>query len=193
MSWFAEDYQVPSKSSYMKFQDGDNLVRFLMPPTMGNELWIGGKPVRKRLGEEFTPQEKASADTNKFTGQPKSVQHFWACVVWDYKTNSIQLLNITQGTIQTDLLKLAKNPKWGSLDRFDINIIRGKTGQQVQYTVQPEPPTPMPADIKSRLAQVKVDMDKYFEGGHPLDFGNGGAAPVESPTEDDIDAILEQE
>lgn len=193
MSWFAEDYKVPSKSSYMKFQDGDNLVRFLLPPVMGNELWIGGKPVRKHLGVDFTAQEKASADINKFTGQPKQVQHFWACVVWNYKTNSIELLNITQGKVQQDLLSLAKNPKWGSLDQYDVNIVRGKIGQQVTYTVQPEPPTKMGQAIKDRLAQVKVDMEKYFQGGHPLDFGTGGNAPVQTASEDDIDEILKEE
>ncbi len=193
MAWFAEDYKVPSKSSYMKFQDGDNLVRFLIPPTMGNELWINGKPVRKHLDEEFTAQEQASADINKFTGQKKSVQHFWACVVWNYKTNSIELLNITQGKVQQDLLSLAKNPKWGALDKYDINIVRGKNGQQVVYTVQPEPPSKMSQQIKDRISQVNIDMEKYFEGGHPLDFAPSGNEPSQTSSEDDIDEILREE
>lgn len=195
MSWFAEDYKVPSKSSYMKFTDGDNLIRFLMPPTMGNELWIGGKPVRKPLGQDFTDAEKASADINKFNGQKKQVQHFWACVVWNYKTNSIELLNITQNGVQQDLLKLARNPKWGSLDKFDVNIIRGKAGQQVTYTVQPEPPTPVSQSVKDRLSKVKVDMKKYFDGGHPLDYGDGGNTPVgdsEVTEAEDIDALINE-
>jgi hypothetical protein len=192
MSWFAEDYKVPSKGSYMKFTDGDNLVRFLLPPTLGNELWIGGKPQRRKLGVAFTDAEKASADINRFNGQKKQEQHFWACIVWNYKTNSIELLNITQGKVQTDLLNLVRNKKWGSLDQYDINIVRGKTGQQVTYTVQPEPPTPLTEQVKQKLASVKVDMEKYFEGGHPLDFGSGGQTPVSVPDEGDIDDLINE-
>lgn len=188
MSWFADDYKVPQKSSYMKMADGDNLVRFLAPPALGNELWMNGKPTRRKLGEVFTDAEQRSADINKFTGEPKKVQHFWACVVWNYKTNAIELLNITQADVQRDLLKLYKNPKWGSLDGYDINIIRSKEGQRTKYVVQPEPPTPMVQPIRMALSKTKIDMDKYFSGGHPIESTDG----TPTSAQDDVDAILDE-
>ena len=187
MSWFTEDYKVPSKSGYTKFVDGDNKFRFLLPPAMGNELWMGGKPTRRHLNETFTETEKKSADINKFTGNPKEVQHFWACIVWNYKTNAIEILNITQQDIQRELLALAKKPIWGSLDTFDVNIVRTKLGQQTKYSVQPEPHTPMAKPIKDAIAKINVDMEKYFSGGNPIEVVEGGA-----PKEDDIDDILEE-
>ena len=158
-----------------------------------SELWIGGKPQRKKMSDpDWTPAEKASADINKFNGQRKVPQHFWACVVWNYATNSIELLNITQGKVQQDLLALAKNPKWGSLDKYDINIVRGKTGQQVTYTVQPEPPTELSAVIKDKLANTTIDMEKYFAGGHPIEFGQGAKDKVNVPDESDIDDLINE-
>jgi len=186
MAWFADDYKVPTKSSYMKFKDGDNTLRFLLPPAMGWELWISGKPVRK-LDNTWSDKELASADINKFTGNPKTPQHFWACVVWNYETGKIELLNITQSKIQEALLALAQNPKWGSLDKFDINVIRDKTGNQVTYTVQPEPPTKMEKDIKDAFSRLKVDMDEYFNGGHPLSVKG-----EDEMDEDEIDAVLNE-
>ena len=187
-AWFDPKYKVPSSgSSYMRFQDGDNLVRFLMPPALGNELWMSGKPTRRHLGEVFTPKEVASADTNKFTGKPKDITHFWACVVWDYRAKKIAILNITQGTIQEDLLKLASNVKWGTLDKYDVNIMRTKEGQMTKYSVQPEPPSPIDPLIKSAVKKIKVDMEKYFTGGNPLEDADGTEA---APSEQDIDDIL---
>lgn len=170
-AWVPEDYNVPSGGSpFMRFEDGDNVVRILSKPTFGWELWIENKPLRRKDKAEFTKDELAKADINSFSGERSRPQHFWALPVWNYAAKQVQLLQINQSSVQSQLLGYVRNPKWGALDRYDVNIVKGKVGQQTKYQVQPEPPTPLDKDIEEVWKNVTLHMDEYFTGGRPLEF-----------------------
>ncbi len=178
-AWVPEDYSVPTGGSpFMKFEDGDNVVRIMSKPTFGWELWIDNKPLRRKDKTEFTKEELAKADINSFSGERSRPQHFWALPVWNYAAKAIQLLQINQSSIQSQLLGLVRNPKWGALDKYDVNILKGKQGQQTKYTVQPEPPTALDAEIAEAWKSVTLHMDEYFTGGRPLEF-NGEAVSAD--------------
>lgn len=170
-AWIDDDYTVPSGGSpFMKFEDGENLVRILAKPTFGWELWIDNKPVRHKTKEEFSKQDLADADINSFSGERGRPQHFWVMPVWNYREKGVQLLQINQSSVQSQLLALVRNPKWGNLDKYDVVIEKGKQGKQTKYTTQAQPPAKLEKEVEEAWANVILNMDEYFTGGRPLEF-----------------------
>lgn len=184
-SWIDKDYKVPtSGTGYMKFKEGDNLVRILAKPVMGYELWIDGKPVRRKK-DNFTAAERASADINKYTGKPKTPQHFWAMPVYNYDEKRVMWLNASQQSVQNGLLSLLRNPKWGTLDQYDVIITKDKNIKP-PYSVQPDPKSPLSKEAKAAWSAVTVDAEEYFKGGHPLNSKDASTF-----SEEEVDDLIE--
>ena len=132
MPFLPKDYTVPEPTSnYLKFVEGENPFRILgsfedQTAIMGYEYWItlpDGKrsPVRKRMGETISQNE---LEINPKTDKPDMPRHFWALPVWNYASNSVQILEITQRTIMNYIKSLAQNPKWGDPREYDIVVTR---------------------------------------------------------------------
>ena len=62
-------------------------------------------------------------------------------VIWNYNTESLQIMEITQKTIMAQLLALINNPKWKDVKSFDITITRTGKSLETSYSVVPEPKT----------------------------------------------------
>ena len=94
------DYKAPpSNLRYMKFKDGDNTFRILSSPVLGWEYWNkqgdNNKPIRVPYTQE--QYELASQEASKNSDpEDQEVKHFWAMEVWNYDTNRIEVLEITQ-------------------------------------------------------------------------------------------------
>jgi hypothetical protein len=172
------DYKPPS-GKYMKFKEGDNRFRILsQAPLLGYEGWSkpttekpNGSPIRKPKG--------ASWNVNDLKGG-KPPRHFWAVAVWDYASESVRVLQITQGGIQTSLTALSKNRKWGHPSRYDIVVTRtGTTLNDTEYAVTPEPPEQMPPEAAQAWAdlQDRFDLTRLMSNGDPfgedMTSGNG--------------------
>jgi len=161
-SFFPEGYEVPTaESGYMKLQLGDNKFRILDKPIMGSEWWVtdgdSRKPVRKRIGEKIQVGEVEG-----------DIKHFWAFPVWNYGVSRIQILEITQKSIQTEMNKLINNPKWGSPMNYDFNIGRTGEGMETRYSVQPEPPETLPKEIVDMYKNTSIHLEALYEGGDPF-------------------------
>ena len=127
--FFPKGYEVPkAPSDYMKFEDGANKVRFLTAPIMGYVYWTtDNKPVRSREPFSSTPED-ARLEEGKF--KPK---HFWAAVVWNYADSRVQILEITQASIQGPILDLASNEDWGDPRHYNLTIT--KKGQEARHRI----------------------------------------------------------
>ena len=158
------DYQRPtSSSSYAKFEDGANRFRFLSPPIIGHEYWTkDSKPVRSRESFKTTPED-ARLDDGKF--KPK---FFWALAVWNYAKSAVQILEITQASIQGPIEDLVSNDEWGDPREYDITINKKGEGLDTEYTVQPSPKKAVPVDAHRAYRAMKIDLEKLFEGGDPF-------------------------
>lgn len=161
-----KDYDVPVKSSnYMKFTDGENRLRILASPILGWEWWIDttgddGKKIRKPMRvvkKEDVPTEYV--DTAK---------HFWAMKVWNYQEKSVQILELTQATIQKPLRALAKDEDWGSPFGYDIVVTRTGKDLDTEYQVQPKPAKKLDEAIQEICDNVPVKLGKLYEGGDPF-------------------------
>lgn len=170
------DYRPPeSAGKYLRFKDAETRFRVLSPtPLMGNVGWTtrDGKPcpLRKANGENW--------NLNELRDQ-KPPRHFWALAVWGYAVKRIQVLEITQSTIQKAIASLAKDADYGHPTGYDIVVRRTGEGMDTEYQVIPKPPKKVEKDIAAawESLQDRFDLTRLMSGGDPfgddMSAGNG--------------------
>jgi len=160
-TFLPENYKIPETSNYMKLSEGEHIFRIMSSAIVGWEYFtVENKPVRSK--EEF---EETPSDIKK----DGRINNFWAFVVWNYGTNKLQILEVTQKTLQTPLKALADNPKWGNPRAYDITIIRvGKTKQDTSYSVIPNPKEELPEEITKLYEGSDIQLEKLYENGNPF-------------------------
>ncbi|RMZ60039.1 hypothetical protein D1632_10635 [Chryseobacterium nematophagum] len=171
-------YKMPDKSKqFMKLKQGDNPIRILSSPLLGYVVFSHEKkPIRRpfSLGD-FLPEElteikpKIDPETNK----PEPSKHFWLMLVWDYADNAPKVLEITQITILKPLNLLCENTNWGDLRQFDITINKvGATKNDTEFTVIPNPPSPLKNEIKNMIEELHekdlLNLEAIWEGEYPF-------------------------
>ena len=166
-----EGYKTPEiQSNYMEFEEGQNAIRILSSAIVGYKWWVdveegGRKPIRVRTADEVP------TDVKNATNREDKAKHFWAFTVFNYKTKSIQILELKQQTIMRAIEAFVKNAKWGDPKKYDIIIEKVKTGAKdwdVEYNVIPEPPTPLDAGIVELAKQIPVDLNALYKGEDPF-------------------------
>jgi hypothetical protein len=166
-----KDYETPEiPSNFMTLEEGENTFRVLSSAIVGYKWWVdhgqeGRKPIRVRTADEV-PEEVKNA-----TERRAQAKHFWAFPVYNYHTKSIQVLEIKQQTIMRAIEAFVKNPKWGNPQRYDLVIEKVKTGSRdwdVEYSVIPEPPSPIDEGIAELAKMVPVRLEALYDGGDPF-------------------------
>jgi len=166
--------------NYMKFEDGENKFRILSSAIVGWEYWNednegNRKPIRKRLDEDLIMSE---------IQEPDKVKKFWAFIVWNYKDEAIQILELTQKGLKQSIQALINSNKWGSpVDSYDLIIQKAGTGLATKYTVVPDPKEPTEKHIKEALKNKPVKLNALFSGEDPFLFSKEG---VEDVNPDDV-------
>lgn len=164
MDFLPKNYKVPSSGDkYMKLEKGKNQFRILSNAVLGWEDWRDNKPVRYTL--ENKPDH--SIDPKR------PIKHFWAFVVYNYNEEKVQILEITQKTIQKALNTMISDEAWGDPRNYDISITREGEGMETEYFSNPIPPKPLSADIKEKYDKTKINLEALFSGEDP--FGSSGS------------------
>lgn len=160
------DYQVPAGGgNYMKLIEGQNKFRILSSAITGYEYWTQDKkPVRSKQFPTSTPNIKTD-----MAGKPERPKHFWAFVVWNYSANAVQILQITQSTIQSGIKALVDNPEWGDPKKYNITISRSGEGLNSEYTVMPNPHSELPDEAKKLFEDTTIDLNALYAGADPFD------------------------
>jgi len=191
-NFFPANYKVPKPpSDYMKLEDGANKFRFLSEPLLGYMYWTKDKkPVRQSEPFEGIPEDAQLNDEGKF--RPK---HFWAVVVWNFNESRVQILELTQATIQEPIRDISENEDWG--DPRDYNITVVKKGQKLdtEYTVTPSPKTAVPAEAEKQLKSRPINLEALMVGADPFDAATGKierSTPIESDPSKDIDDAFDR-
>jgi len=164
-SFFPEGYERPTTSggNYMKFADGPNKVRIMSAPLIGNLYWTkDNKPVRSPDAFKGVPED-ARLDDGKF--KPK---HFWALVVWNYAVNALQILEVTQASIQGPIEDLAANEDWGDPREYDLTITKKGEGLDTEYSVQPSPQKAVPNEAHKAYRESRINLEALFDGKDPF-------------------------
>ncbi len=170
-SFLPEDYKVPTEEKYMKLKIGDNRFRILSSPIVGYIFWIEEKddkgkltrkPVRLRMNEL---QSRAKESPRR-----DEIKHFWAMVVYNYDSENISILEITQRSIQNTIKSLQSDPDWGSPKKYDLLITRTGEGLDTHYTVTPKPSSKIDDKITEKYNSMHINLEALFEGGDPYEY-----------------------
>jgi len=170
--FLSSDYSIPTESNYMKYVQGDNLLRVLSSPIVGMEYWITDPedkkkrlPVRKHMGVNIPVGD---LEENPKTGKVDMPKHFWALCVYNYQDKRVQILEITQKGIQKAILGLTKSKGWGSPKDYDIVINREGEGMDTEYMVTPQPKEKLDEGIVQLYKDMNIKLEVLFNGGDPF-------------------------
>lgn len=170
MTFLPDGTSIPaSEGRYMRFAEGENKFRVLGSAIIGYELWVEGKPVRRKDKSEFTPEQLAKADVNKFTGNKKVPQYFWAFPVWNYQTKKTEILEITQVTIMRAVEDYLNDDDYGkNPQEYDLIVTRDEGGEKVEYRVKAKPPKEMDDEVKEGSKNFTVNLEALYKGEDPF-------------------------
>jgi hypothetical protein len=159
-NFLPQDYKEP-QGNYVKLPIGRTQLRILSSAVIGWEYWNKeNKPIRQKDAYKGVP---ADAGTDSQTGKVKKPQHFWAFIVWNYTAEQVQLMQITQKSLQSSIRALIEDPAWGNPKEYDIVITKSGSGFDTDYKVMPSP--------KSKAPEVDVsyiDLQALFTGKDPF-------------------------
>jgi len=172
MSFLPTEYDVPVKpGKYMKFQDGENRLRILTSPILGWEWWTDADGVVKEKGDKIRKGDKpvrVPMGGKIDESAAETARHFWAMKVWNYKDEMVQVLEVTQASIQKPLKALAKDEDWGSPVNYDIVVSKSGEGLDTEYSVTPKPAKKMDEAIKELCDNTSVNLEALFDGEDPF-------------------------
>jgi hypothetical protein len=162
-----KNYKAP-EGNYYKLKDGDNTFRVVSDAITGYEYWnTDGKPVRSADTFAATPNIRMIKDENGYEF-PDKVKHFWAFLIWNYDANKVQLMEVTQRTIQDALVALEGNKKWGNVQDYDLTITRSGSGFDTTYQVVPNPKEELDSGIVAKIELTKINLEALYEGKDPF-------------------------
>lgn len=152
-----ENYEAPQgNAGYMKLQDGENRIRILSKPIIGWLDWKEKKPYRFRFNQRpEKPLEKGP------------IKHFWAFLVWNYTDQNVQILEVTQATIQKIITDLSKNEEWGAPFYYDLKITRKGKDLDTEYSVLPSPKKDLAPEIKKAALEKPANLEALYDGADP--------------------------
>ena len=170
MGFLPKDYEVPKDSSnYFKFKQGANKFRILDNPILGQEGWTNeNKPLRARMEEPLDTTNLKAAKSGKL------IKHFWAMPVYNYDEKKIQVLEITQVSIQEIIKEYTDNPDWGEPLQYDITVTRKGENLDTEYTVIASPKKEIAEEIKKEWETIKnkgFNIDNMFTNENPFAEG----------------------
>lgn len=163
MGFLPEDYEQPAAGGrYTKLETGTTRIRIISNALTG---WLGwtteNKPVRDKKKEIIS-----GIDNLKDTPR-----HFWAFLVWNYNTEQIEVMELTQRTIQNAIMELYKIPDWGDPKSFDMIITKKGEGKNTEYHVQGAPKSQFDAQkVLKEFETSPVDLSAILNGKDPFDL-----------------------
>ena len=173
--------------NYYRFTQGENKFRIVgssdtEPPGFiqgmigwGEDIEGGRKPFRWRMGED-APRD--------FAEKPRE---FFAFLVWNYEEACVQILELTQAGLKSELITLAEDKEWGDPRKFDIAVIRNGEGIETSYVMTPKPHKKLDATAVAMIMATTVNLEALYDGGDPFDD-----APVATPATPAKPAELEE-
>lgn len=154
--------QAPKETGgkYTKLQQGDNRLRIVSDVMSGWECWVDSNGSRKPIRQE--EQWKANELVNLGVEDKKQKQ-FYMAIVWNYQTESFECMLQTQKAILNGVYYSIKDPDWGDITKYDINIKKDGQGIETSYNFSCKP-------HKEFMELIPpYNLKAMFEGGDPFE------------------------
>jgi hypothetical protein len=131
----------------------------------GWEAWDQENKPHREPYELGKPCSKQLKDIDR-NANPKL---FWMFTVYHVDEERAKVFEVTQRTIKDPILAYSKNPKWGDLRNYVIEIGRTGSGMETEYTVIAEPPIEPPDQkIIDVMNEAAIDLRVIFGDGNPF-------------------------
>ena len=144
----------------------------------GWEAWDQDNKPHREPYELGKPCSKQLKDIDR-NANPKL---FWMFTVYHVDEERAKVFEVTQRTIKDPILAYSKNPKWGDLRNYVIEIGRTGSGMETEYTVIAEPPIEEPDQkIVDIMNEAAIDLRVIFGDGNPF-----GALTAAAGDQEDI-------
>jgi len=179
MGLLPKDYdpeQVSSSNStslFTKLLPGGNKVRILDLRLLWQTWGADGKPIRYRAnvvkGQLQKPKHLPFCGRSESKFGDEKWKHVWYALVWSYSDNDFKILEITQATVQKQLSALDSDADWGSLDSYDVKIVRTGEKMETEYSVIGVPPKTLVKNIKDAFDNTAINMDAIVYCTYPDD------------------------
>lgn len=166
-----ESYEAPSSGGgFTKLETGENRFRILSNPFMMWLSWTDGNPSRVPYS-----QPKPA----KGSGQKDSVKHAWGLIVWNYKTEQIEVFELDKQDIINGLVSHSRDKDWGHPKKYDIVINKTGEGMKTEYKLVCKPHSEPAQEIVDAFIANPIDLNQLLvEGGNPFISAEGAAAPA---------------
>lgn len=163
MSFLPDGYKAP-EGNYAKFKPGENNFRILGSAITGYEYWNQqNRPVRSPTQFLTMPSDIREDEDGKTT-----IKHFWMFPIWSYDNQKVQIMEVTQKSIQEAIKALVTNKKWGDPTGFDITVTKAGSGFDTTYQVMPNPHSPLDQMAATAWLAMKLNLAAVYEGGDPF-------------------------
>ena len=171
-SFLPEGYEAPKgNSDYMKFEQGENKFRILSQPIVGWEDWEDKKPIRFPMN--MKPEKPINPN--------QSIKFFWAMIVWNRKEEKIQILEITQRSVQSPIELLAKDSEWGNPFGYDIKVTKTGEKMDTEYSVNPSPQKKVEKEVIEAFKAKPCFLKALYQGADPF-INHGEITPLNDVT-----------
>jgi hypothetical protein len=167
-----KDYAAPTTSDiFMTLKKGDSNFRILSPAVLGYEYWTNDtKVVRSKEFPKETPNIRVRLDEKKQKEVKDKPKHFWAFKVWNYDEKAVQVLLITQKSIQQGILNLVNDEDWGNPLNYDIKITRDGEKFTTKYSMSPKPKKPLTKEVLEAIEKAEdIDIEQLYFGNKNAD------------------------
>lgn len=129
------------------------------------------------------PMNEKPTDVSSF--KEGKVNHFWAMPVYNFNTNRVEVLEVTQKTVQEAIETYARS-EWGSPLKYNLTVTREGTGRDdTKYTTINGPQSELPPEAQQAWADVQAagfNILELFKGGEPFEPSTPApAAPAATP------------
>lgn len=173
MTFLPEGETIPEgNTGYMKFELGENKFRVAGSAITGFELWVNGKPLRRKTADQFTSDELRNADVNKIDGKKHTPKYFWAFPVYNYKTEKVQILEVKQVTVMRGIESYLNDEDYGKDPQaYDLVVTQGEGANgKIEYLVKAKPPKALDEGlaVSVRDAVENMDLTALYRGEDPF-------------------------
>jgi hypothetical protein len=152
-----DDFDIPEKKDYLKFQEGINHFRILEGPLKGWMDWneSENKPIHYTYEKGGQKPEPISSS--------RDVSFFMAFVVWNYKEECIQVLKITQMGILKMIKSYKEDPDWGDIFSYDFKVERTGSSLQTEYETKACPKKLLKPEILEAYKKKPAKLEALFK------------------------------
>lgn len=176
-SFLPDNYEVPSSGGFTKFDDGENRLRILKGPLLLWVMWDNGVVTRyPYLDAEGKVTPKPTPTTQH---EKNSVRHVWAMGVFNYKTNKMEVCELSSVTVQNDLKRYSKDADYGHPKGYDVVVHKKGSGLDTEYGSTPKPPKEVDENVKKAYVDTPIDLSQLLVSGGNL-FQQAAGKPADT-------------